>query len=126
MKEFYYEDMLSAPYVDFGRDPKTGLDCYGLIIECCKRAGTPLKDMYYETTKCKENFVEEQKLKMNIRQIDKARQGCLVQCYYNGNLHTGYMINNVHMLHMTYEGCRITPVFAISDAKFYEVLPYED
>lgn len=123
MKDIFYEDLLVCEYKDFGRDPKTGLDCYGLIIECCKRAETPLKDMYYETTKCKEDFVEIQKLKMNIAPIKKARKGCLVQCYYNKNLHTGYMINDIQMLHMTFEGVRITPVFAIPTAKFYEVLP---
>jgi cell wall-associated NlpC family hydrolase len=122
VKEIYYEDMLSAPYLDFGRDPQKGLDCYGLILECCKRAGTPLKDVVYETTKCQTEFVEAEKLHVNIKEIEKPRQGALVQCFYNGNLHTGYMINAVHMLHMTYEGCRITPVFAIPGAKFYEVL----
>ena len=121
-KEFLYEDLLESQYKDFGRDPKTGLDCYGLIIECCKRAETPLNDVVYETTKCKADFVDAAALHVNIKQIDKPRKGALVQCYYNKHMHAGYMLNDVHMIHMTYDGVRITPVFAVTDAKFYEVV----
>lgn len=120
--DFVYEDLLECPYLDFGRDPKKGLDCYGLIIECCKRAGTPLKDVVYQTTKCESGFVDAAALHVNIREIEKPRKGALVQCYYNKHMHAGYMLNDVHMLHMTYEGVRITPVFAVADVKFYEVI----
>lgn len=121
--DFNYEDLLVCPYLDFGRDPQKGLDCYGLIIECCKRAGTPLNDVVYETTKCASDFVDAAKLHVNIKEIAKPRRGALVQCYYNKHMHAGYMLNDVHMLHMTYDGVRITPVFAVADAKFYEVIP---
>ncbi|MFA5657666.1 MAG: NlpC/P60 family protein [Oscillospiraceae bacterium] len=120
--DFKYEDLLACNYLDFGRDPQKGLDCYGLILECCKRAGTPLKDVVYETTKCASGFVDEAKLHVNIKEITKPRKGGLVQCYYNKHIHAGYMLNDVHMLHMTYDGVRITPVFAVADAKFYEVI----
>lgn len=40
----YYSDLLSCPYVDKGRDPQKGLDCYGLVIEIYKRFGFELPE----------------------------------------------------------------------------------
>ena len=40
-----YDDLLNIPFKKFGRD-KNGFDCYGVVMECCKRAGTPLRDLY--------------------------------------------------------------------------------
>lgn len=37
-------DLIGIPFVDGGRDCKTGLDCWGLAIEVFKRAGIKLKD----------------------------------------------------------------------------------
>ena len=122
MNQIYYEDLLFCKYKEFGREPATGLDCYGLVLICCKRAGTPLRDVIYESTHCQNDFVEAAKLQLNIQAIDEARQGAIVQCYYNNELHSGYMVSKTQMLHMTYDGCRLTPVCAIRGAKFYEVI----
>lgn len=32
-------DMVGVPYVFKGRDPKNGIDCYGLVMEAAKRLG---------------------------------------------------------------------------------------
>ena len=40
-----YEDLFLIPYKEKGRDIKTGLDCYGLVLELCKRNHTPLIDI---------------------------------------------------------------------------------
>jgi cell wall-associated NlpC family hydrolase len=39
-----YDDLLSIPYVQGGRDPKNGLDCWGLCIEIYRRVGRELPD----------------------------------------------------------------------------------
>ena len=39
----YYNDLLGAKYKPHGRGDG-GYDCYGLVLECCRRAGTPIKD----------------------------------------------------------------------------------
>ena len=41
----YYNDLLGAKYKPHGRGDG-GYDCYGLVLECCRRAGTPLKDPF--------------------------------------------------------------------------------
>lgn len=121
-QDFYWEDILFSKYKEFGRNVAEGLDCYGLVLLCCNRAGTPLKDVIYETTHCNSEFVDSAKLKLNIKPLEGPQKGAIVQCYYNNELHSGYMVSKSQMLHMTYEGCRLTPVFAVSDAKFFEVI----
>ena len=34
-----FADLVGAPHVTGGRDPETGLDCYGLVVECYRRKG---------------------------------------------------------------------------------------
>lgn len=39
-----FDDLIGVPYLDGGRDPKKGLDCWGLVIEVFRRYGVPLPD----------------------------------------------------------------------------------
>jgi len=41
-----YEDLLGVPFRNRGRDPKTGLDCYGLAIEVFRRHGIRLPEFW--------------------------------------------------------------------------------
>lgn len=42
-----YTDLIGVPYLDCGRDPSIGLDCYGLMIVVFARAGIALHDVQY-------------------------------------------------------------------------------
>lgn len=44
MQPFDYTDLLSSPFVDGGRDSRTGLDCWGLVRLCFIRCGITLPD----------------------------------------------------------------------------------
>lgn len=37
-----YSDLIGVPFLDRGRDPQKGLDCYGLAIELFRRHGIDL------------------------------------------------------------------------------------
>ena len=39
-----YDDLIGIPYVDYGRDPHKGLDCWGLAMELYRRRGIQLPD----------------------------------------------------------------------------------
>jgi len=39
-----YRDLQKAPFIDGGRDPETGLDCWGLFIEAMRRFGHEIPD----------------------------------------------------------------------------------
>ena len=42
----YYEDLLTAKYKPHGRGEDGYYDCYGLVLECCRRAGKKLIDPF--------------------------------------------------------------------------------
>ena len=115
-----YDDLLAVPYLEGGRDAR-GMDCYGLVIECCKRSGTPIKDL------SNIGHVDALELPRYVRSVNArhtaiARPGNVVQCEYAGELHIGYMLDKKRVLHMTYEGVRATPLLALRNAKMYEVI----
>lgn len=39
-----YNDLIGIPFVDGGRDPRKGLDCWGLSLEIFRRHGIKLPD----------------------------------------------------------------------------------
>ena len=39
-----FNDLIGVPFVDGGRSPDTGLDCWGLALEIYRRAGVALPD----------------------------------------------------------------------------------
>jgi len=41
---FNLSDLIGIPFVDGGRDPRTGLDCWGLALEVYRRHGITLPD----------------------------------------------------------------------------------
>lgn len=114
-----YEDLLVVPYKAGGRD-EHGMDCYGLVIECCKRAFTPLKDIRNN------GHVEVKELlqyvsSLNVIECFQSEKGCIVQCEYNGELHIGYMVDKKRVLHMTETGARVSALVALRNVKFYKV-----
>lgn len=114
-----WDDLLKANYKAGGRGPE--YDCYGLVIECCKRNKTPLKDI------SDKGFADASELGeyvkgMNVVEVDTPSFGNVVQCEYDNRLHIGYMIDNMVCLHMTSKGARITPAFLLKRAKYFEVV----
>ena len=115
-----YEDLLVVPWVDKGRTLE-GLDCYGIVLELCKRAGTPLKNI------CDEGVIEEKELSryvesLNVEERDHPEKGFLIQCVYEGRLHMGYLVDKKMVVHMTVNGARVTPVIAFRGVKYFEVI----
>lgn len=116
-----YGDLLGVPYKAHGRSAEEGFDCYGLVIECCKRAGTPLVDLDYSATELAENEVAKYAARVNVTPRKSARAGYLCEMSYDGNLHLGYMIDKWNVLHATKKGVRMTYIGACKVRQFYEV-----
>ena len=112
-----YEDLLTVPFKLNGRD-KNGMDCYGLCIELCKRQGVHLNDIVYETQKINENYNQN----ANVKTVKEPIEGGLLECLYGDELHVGYLLDKKTVLHMTYEGFRVSPLKALKNPKFYEVV----
>ena len=113
-----YEDLLIVPFKENGRDAD-GMDCYGLVIECCTRAGTPIVDIVYGNGS--ENLADYIR-SMNVYEISGPVKGAILQCTLDGDLHIGYLIDKKTCLHMTYSGVRVTPIAALKNKRYFEVI----
>lgn len=117
-----YDDLLNIPFKKFGRD-KNGFDCYGVVMECCKRAGTPLKDLYDDIVDLPVDKVNDYiSGGLNVKQIKEAKIGAIVYSIYHGNTHVGYIVERGKVLHATIDkGVKITPLIAMHPIAFFEV-----
>ena len=122
-----YDDLLNIPFKKFGRD-KSGFDCYGVVMECCKRAGTPLKDLYGDIVDLPADKVNDYiSGGLNVRQISEAKKGALVYSIYHGNTHVGSIVERGKVLHATIDkGVKISPLVAMRPIAFFEVINESD
>ena len=122
-----YDDLLNIPFKKFGRD-KSGYDCYGVVMECCKRAGTPLKDLYGGIVDLPADRVNDYVSGgLNVREIDAPKKGALVYSIYKGNVHIGYIVERGLVLHATIDkGVKISPLAALRPIAYYAVTNESD
>lgn len=118
----YYNDLLGAKYKPHGRGDG-GYDCYGLVLECCRRAGTPLKDPFqkYEHLPVGAELLYINDYN-NIQEINAPKTGAIAECKTGVNLHVAYMVTPQLALHITQKGCRITHIRALNPIRYYEVM----
>lgn len=119
-----YDDLLNLPYEDLGRFGQTkGIDCYGVVLELCKRNGTPLKDIVYPDSHVPNDKFGDYYRNINAKQIpfEQVQKGDVLQCTYNGNLHLAFILSKETAIHATKKGVRISPLIAFSDKKYFRV-----
>lgn len=110
-------DLIGVPFVEFGRDAKKGLDCYGLCIECAKRDGKILKDVVLE--KFDKNKVQNTIPYLNVKKTDCIKEGCILEYYgkTDGRLHVAYALSGKLFVQATEtQGVRIS---SVDSAKLY-------
>lgn len=75
MKTINIDDLLGVKYVHNGRDPKIGLDCYGLAIEVSKRFGHELPDMesFFSSDRIFEDCEAQARNKVNVKVIKEPK-----------------------------------------------------
>lgn len=80
MLEKLFEDLIGIPYLIHGRDPKVGLDCYGLVRVASTRMGFFSPD--YGNPSCDPSFLttmkETEPIKDLYVELKKPEPGCLV------------------------------------------------
>ena len=121
----YYNDLLGAKYKPHGRGDG-GYDCYGLVLECCRRAGTPLKDPFqkYEHLPVGAELLYINDYN-NIQEINAPKPGAIAECKTGDNLHVAYMVTPQLALHITQKGCRVTHIRSLNPICYYEVIKNE-
>lgn len=122
-----YDDLLNVPFKKFGRD-KSGYDCYGLCVEMCRRAGTPLKDLYGGIVDLPADGVNDYiRGGLNVREIPEPRAGALAYGTYKGNVHVAYIVERNLVIHAIIDkGVRVSPLAAIRPIAYYEVINESD
>ena len=117
-----YDDLLGAPYKHGGRG-EDGFDCYGLVMECCRRNGTPLRDFFKDIKSLDASEVNDYIRKgLNVRRIDAPRAGCIVEMDYHGKAHIGFMAERDVIVHATFDkGVRTTHPALVHATAYYEV-----
>lgn len=120
-----YDDLLTAQYKPHGRGDG-GYDCYGLVMECCRRAGTPIKDPFKDyihlPVGAELRYLNDYN---NIKEIDAPKAGAVAECKTGENLHVAYMVSKDLALHITQRGARVSHIRALKPIRFYEVLNNE-
>ena len=71
-------DLIGVPFVSRGRDPKTGLDCWGLVMEVSKRFGKNIPDFFVDAYDSKQIGVIHDFVKSDWVCIPTAEAGAVV------------------------------------------------
>ena len=117
-----YTDLLGAPYREHGRSREEGFDCYGLVVECCRRAGTPLDDLDYRAPSLSLPEADRAKAALNVRAVPGPKPGRIVEMEYGGKSHVGFMADRNNIVHATARGVRLTSLASAHVTGYYEVV----
>ncbi|MCR5723460.1 MAG: C40 family peptidase [Treponema sp.] len=117
-----YADLIGVPFKDNGRD-SSGMDCYGVVLEMCRRNGQHLPDLVYENAHVTIDRLGNCVAETGLKEIPESQAGAgnIMQCNYNGELHVGYMLDKNRMIHATASGVRVTLCRVFRQRKYFEV-----
>ena len=103
-----YTDLIGTPFVNEGRDLKTGLDCYGLVMEVFRRFGIELPEYtanYNDAAKI-HAIIRRQKMNPIWRKVEDGEEPpvpsivCISFGVPKGIInHTGVYIGDGKMIH---------------------------
>lgn len=100
--EFAYDDLIGVPFVDGGRNAKSGLDCWGLVKEAFRRQGCEVPDYHISAIEAADIAGEMKQQEDEWTRLDGPRVGCLVLLRLTPGLwanHVGICIGNGRFLH---------------------------
>lgn len=122
-----YDDLLTVPFRWGGRD-KSGMDCFGIVVECCRRAGTPIKDPFRELD-ASVSYEEAERVRreaINMEETDGPAVGRIIYAEMGGKSHVGYIVERGKVLHAIEDGLpRVTPLRAFRNPIYFEVTSRE-
>lgn len=94
------QDLLGVPYALGARLPGPATDCFGLVVECCRRAGRPIPDPY-ASAECPmqaKQWIEERL--MGWRRCEGPVVGGIVELVgVEHPAHVGFVVSETQFLH---------------------------
>jgi len=94
-------DLIGIPYKPHGRD-KSGMDCYGIVIEVLHRKGITVPDVFYKDTTMENNKLVLEILEKGIpnTKVDKPEEGAIVEILVMGQpSHVGVCLGDRTFIH---------------------------
>jgi len=116
-------DLIGIPFVSRGRDPKAGLDCWGLVMEVGRRMGKDIPDFYVDAHDTRQigiikDFVEKDWIK-----TDRPEAGAIIGmrldrgCMPHITQHFGICVDKIRFIHtMEHTGSIISRI----DHRFFK------
>lgn len=133
MQRVDVSDLIGVPFVDGGRDPRQGLDCWGLAVEVYRRFGVSLCDYAAAAFDLAaiDDLVERERRNWEPVRMSEEAVPCLIVIRFNsGDLcnHTGVHLGGWRFIHTrALIGANIdridSPQWATRVDGFYRPLP---
>ena len=107
-KEIQYANLIGVPFKNLGRDVKSGLDCYGLVVEIYRRCGKEIGEYYSDCSdKARINAILRREVATTkwrrIAEGETLPVPCLIALRFNSPPgvvnHTGVYIGNGRFIH---------------------------
>lgn len=98
------QDLLGVPYKLGARLPGNGTDCFGLVVECCRRMGRPIPDPYVssEVPRDAKQWIAERLT--GWRRCEGPVVGGIVElCGAEHPAHVGFLVSETQFLHSLYK-----------------------
>ena len=98
---FPYEDLLGIPFVPYGRDPRIGLDCWGLVLVAMRRLGVDIPDWGVNPSNPEDVALQVENFRHKFQEVSGLDTGILVLLRYHPRLgnHIGIGIGKNKFLH---------------------------
>lgn len=99
------EELVGVPFVDGGRDFRTGLDCWGLVREAYKRVNRAelpdFKICAFHSAIINLQINDQASLRNVWQKIEKPERGCLVLIKNHPRFinHIGLCVDEQHFIH---------------------------
>lgn len=91
MRPENWQHLVGVPYVADGRDPETGLDCFGLVLYVLRAEGHLIPDLAASTA--------EAVASKYFEPVQKPEPGDVVQVLHRGRPHVGIVVAPGRVLH---------------------------
>lgn len=98
------QDLLGVPYKLGARLPGNGTDCFGLVVECCRRIGRPIPDPYVssEVPRDAKQWIAERLT--GWRRCEGPVVGGIVELFgMEHPAHIGFLVSETQFLHSLYK-----------------------
>ena len=98
------QDLLGVPYKLGARLPGNGTDCFGLVVECCRRMGRPIPDPYVssDVPRDAKEWIAERLT--GWRHCEGPVIGGIVELRSSEHpAHIGFLVSETQFLHSLYK-----------------------